>query len=178
MKRLYLFLWGICMVCLSAAAQNYMFKCLEVKDGLPNNQINSICKDSRGFLWFGTASGLARYDGYRFRTFRHDDSRTTSIPDNFVENIVEDSEGRLWMRIGETNYTFFDPVAETFENDMRGYMWNIGINGVPQEVMVDKEKTLWFYVPGVGCYRYRAGEKKPKGFFLQPEDYRKVTSPA
>lgn len=166
MKRLYLFLWGICMVCLSAAAQNYMFKCLEVKDGLPNNQINSICKDSRGFLWFGTASGLARYDGYRFRTFRHDDSRTTSIPDNFVENIVEDSEGRLWMRIGETNYTFFDPVAETFENDMRGYMWNIGINGVPQEVMVDKEKTLWFYVPGVGCYRYRAGEKKAEGLLF------------
>ncbi|WP_373728967.1 two-component regulator propeller domain-containing protein [Bacteroides heparinolyticus] len=166
MKRLYLFLWGICMVCLSAAAQNYMFKCLEVKDGLPNNQINSICKDSRGFLWFGTASGLARYDGYRFRTFRHDDSRTTSIPDNFVENIVEDSEGRLWMRIGETNYTFFDPVAETFENDMRGYMWNIGINGVPQGVMVDKEKTLWFYVPGVGCYRYRAGEKKAEGLLF------------
>ncbi len=166
MKRFYLFLLGICMVCLSALSQNYMFKCLEVKDGLPNNRINSICKDSHGFLWFGTASGLARYDGYQFRTFRHDDGRTTSIPDNFVENIVEDGEGHLWMRVGETNYTFFDPATEIFENDMRAYMRNIGIEGVPQEVIADREKNLWFYVPGMGCYRHRTGEKNARSLLF------------
>ncbi len=168
MKRFHIFLLGICIFIFPVMAQNHMFKRLEVKDGLPNNRINSICKDTRGFLWFCTASGLARYDGYHFRVFRHDDSRPASIPDNFVENIVEDYEGRLWMRVGEMNYTFFDPATETFENDMRTYMRNIGIDGMPQNVLVDRKKNLWFYIPGVGCYRYRKGEKEADAALCSP----------
>ncbi|MBP6347681.1 MAG: hypothetical protein KA315_04980, partial [Bacteroides sp.] len=58
MKRLQLLLLWVWMVCFSAASHDYMFKHLEVKDGLSNNQVNAIYKDSNGFMWFGTASGL------------------------------------------------------------------------------------------------------------------------
>ena len=44
-------------------ASEFMFKHLEVKDGLSNNQVLDIFKDSEGFMWFATASGLNRYDG-------------------------------------------------------------------------------------------------------------------
>jgi len=40
-------------------------------EGLPHNEINRIVKDSRGFLWFCTAEGLSRFDGYIFRNSRH-----------------------------------------------------------------------------------------------------------
>ena len=43
-------------------AQSYQFKHLEVSDGLSNNSVNTICKDRDGFMWFGTATGLNRYD--------------------------------------------------------------------------------------------------------------------
>ncbi len=47
-------------------AQSYLFKHLEVSDGLSNNSVNTIYKDRDGFMWFGTTTGLNRYDGYTF----------------------------------------------------------------------------------------------------------------
>ena len=38
-------------------------------DGLAHNNVNRIVKDSRGFLWFCTAEGLSRFDGYTFANF-------------------------------------------------------------------------------------------------------------
>ena len=77
-----------------------MFKHLEVKDGMPSNQINAIYKDSRRFYVVRHRCGLARYDGYRFKVFRSTDNGSASLPDNYIEKIVEDSEGRLWIRTG------------------------------------------------------------------------------
>ena len=60
MKRLILLIVSVVVACFSAFSHDFMFKHLEVKDGMPSNQINAIYKDSRGFMWFGTAAGLAR----------------------------------------------------------------------------------------------------------------------
>lgn len=38
-------------------------------DGLPGNEISGICQDPTGYLWVATWSGLARFDGARFRTY-------------------------------------------------------------------------------------------------------------
>ena len=59
----------LCFSCLMNAS-GFMFKHLEVKEGLSNNQILDIFKDSEGFMWFATASGLNRYDGDRMTLFR------------------------------------------------------------------------------------------------------------
>jgi len=93
MKRLILLIVSVVVACFSAFSHDFMFKHLEVKDGMPSNQINAIYKDSRGFMWFGTAAGLARYDGYRFKVFRSTDNGSASLPDNYIEKIVEDSYG-------------------------------------------------------------------------------------
>ena len=36
--------------------------------GLPSSRVLSLAQDATGYLWFGTDSGLARYDGTRFQT--------------------------------------------------------------------------------------------------------------
>lgn len=141
-------------------ANEYMFKHLEVRDGLPNNQINAIFKDSEGYMWFGTASGLARYDGYHFKIFHNYNTDKTSLPDNYIERIVEDGEGNLWVRTGENGYTIYNRESETFVRDIRSWMRNIGVNGTPRVVYVDRKKVLWFVVDGQGCFRYRPGEKR------------------
>ena len=159
MKRLILLIVSVVVACFSAFSHDFMFKHLEVKDGMPSNQINAIYKDSRGFMWFGTAAGLARYDGYRFKVFRSTDNGSASLPDNYIEKIVEDSEGRLWIRTGENGYVIYNWDTESFVCDVRSRMWDIGIDGTPRYVFVDKQKNTWFAIDGKGCYCYRPGEK-------------------
>lgn len=51
-----------------------IFSHLDVNDGLSENWIKCIYKDSKGFIWFGTNSGLNRFDGYKFEIFQKSDS--------------------------------------------------------------------------------------------------------
>lgn len=160
MRRLILLIVLFVVMCFSSVAHNFMFKHLEVRDGMPSNQINAIYKDSRGFMWFGTASGLTRYDGYRFKVFYSSDNDPTSLPDSYIEKIVEDGEGRLWIRTGENGYIIYNWDTENFVRDVSSLMWDIGIDGTPRHVFVDGQKNMWFAVDGKGCFRYRPGEKK------------------
>ena len=36
------------------------------QDGLPQNTVHSILQTREGYLWFGTFTGLVRFDGARF----------------------------------------------------------------------------------------------------------------
>lgn len=47
----------------SAANSDVRFRNIQTQDGLSNDDVNCVFKDSHGFMWFGTASGLNRYDG-------------------------------------------------------------------------------------------------------------------
>jgi len=42
-------------------SRNFNFAHLDINSGLSHNQVNGIFKDSRGFMWFGTMSGLNRF---------------------------------------------------------------------------------------------------------------------
>jgi signal transduction histidine kinase/ligand-binding sensor domain-containing protein/CheY-like chemotaxis protein len=62
-------------------------------DGLPGAVIHCVASDNQGFLWFGTNSGLARYDGESFRTYGPDEG----LGDLHIEAIHADEEGELWL---------------------------------------------------------------------------------
>lgn len=89
----------ITLLCFSSLmyASEFMFKHLEVKDGLSNNQVLDIFKDSEGFMWFATASGLNRYDGCQMTLFRSYNADPASLPDNYIKSIQEDYKGNLWI---------------------------------------------------------------------------------
>ena len=158
MKRLQLLLLWVWAICFSAAPHGYMFKHLEVKDGLSNNQVNSIYKDSNGFMWFGTASGLNRYDGYDIRIYRSQKDDGKSLPDSYIEDIQEDASGNLWIRTG-AGYAIYNSVSDAFDRNVEAWMWNVGLTGNPSFIYIDKEKTFWISIYGKGVYRYREGQK-------------------
>src|SRR5574343_165805 len=135
------------------AQDSYMFKHLDMKNGLSNSQVNYIFKDSKGFMWFGTASGLNRYDGYNYKIFRHKESIGHSIADNFVDLIQEDADGNLWIHTG-VGYVFFDSKKEVFVNNLAEIMKGFGINHIPSVVYIDEDKNFWFYVMNLGGFSY------------------------
>ena len=75
------------------SANEYMFKHLEVKDGLSSIQINHIFKDSEGYMWFSTSSGLNRYDGTGIEVFRSYDLEQGTFGDNYIY-VVQDAENK------------------------------------------------------------------------------------
>src|SRR5207237_8788900 len=62
-------------------------------DGLAHNVINKIVRDSRGILWFCTAEGLSRFDGYTFTNFGTDEG----LPHASVNDLLETRAGEYWV---------------------------------------------------------------------------------
>lgn len=88
----------------------YKFEYLTMEDGLSQSSVNCTIQDSTGFLWFGTQSGLNRYDGYEFRIFNHDPFDSNSITDNWIHVIVEAEPGVLWLGTWSEGLNRFDTV--------------------------------------------------------------------
>ena len=141
------------------SAQSYLFKHLEVSDGLSNNSVNTIYKDRDGFMWFGTTAGLNRYDGYTFKVYQHAEDEPGSLPDNYITDIVEMPDGRFWINTAR-GYVLFDKERDCFITDVTGFMKNLESWGVPEQVFVDREGNTWLSVAGEGCYCYKEGGKR------------------
>lgn len=54
--------------------ERMQFQRFGLEQGLPTLCIEDVVSDSRGFLWLATPIGLCRYDGFRSRIFRVDES--------------------------------------------------------------------------------------------------------
>ncbi|MBN1184287.1 MAG: response regulator [Bacteroidales bacterium] len=77
--------------------QDVVFSYYTIDQGLSQNMVDCILKDSRGFMWFGTWNGLNRFDGYDFVVYRNDNQDTSSIGDNFNYALIEDHFGNIWV---------------------------------------------------------------------------------
>lgn len=140
----------------SVSSQNekYTFSHLNVNHGLSNNQINTILKDSRGFMWIGTMTGLNRYDGYNVKIFRHDSEDSTSLNDTYINDIFEGPEGTLWVTT-RRGMNVYDPLTETFHKDgaillPKLKVWDYSFS----KIIKSSQGDFWFASPYSGLYRY------------------------
>jgi two-component sensor histidine kinase len=72
---------------------NYTFHNYTLKDGLAGNNVYCATQDKEGFIWFGTETGLSRFDGSHFKNYTVADG----LPDNEIINIFTDRKGRIWL---------------------------------------------------------------------------------
>lgn len=74
-------------------AQEPHFAHYTTEDGLPSNEVYETLQDDEGFLWIATDEGVARFDGYEFRSFTTRDG----LPENTVLDLFKDDKGRVWF---------------------------------------------------------------------------------
>ena len=77
--------------------QDVRFKRLSTVDGLSQTMVTSILQDDQGFIWFGTQYGLNRYDGYKFKVFKHDPGLPDSLSGVYVLALFKDRSGKIWI---------------------------------------------------------------------------------
>jgi signal transduction histidine kinase/ligand-binding sensor domain-containing protein len=73
------------------------FTAITTEQGLSSNIINCIAQDNNGFMWFGTAEGLNRYNGYTNKIFKKDLYDSTSLSDNIIYDIFIDNSNNSWI---------------------------------------------------------------------------------
>ena len=74
---------------------HYVLDTWSIQDGLPQISALSLAQDRTGYLWVGTQSGLARFDGVRFVTYTPED--VPALPGIWIRALLVDRRGRLWI---------------------------------------------------------------------------------
>ena len=77
--------------------QPIKFKHIKVEDGLSQSWVRCIHQDWQGFMWFGTADGLNKYDGYTITTYYNDINNKNNLNNSSILTIYEDKNNNLWI---------------------------------------------------------------------------------
>lgn len=79
--------------------QPYLIDVWQTEQGLPENTVNAIAQTPDGYLWCGTARGLARFDGVRFTVFNP--ANTPALGAGRIRQLLVDRRGTLWLTTSE-----------------------------------------------------------------------------
>jgi signal transduction histidine kinase/ligand-binding sensor domain-containing protein/AraC-like DNA-binding protein len=82
------------------------------KDGLPHNHIESVFRDSKGFLWIATYGGISKFDGHSFQNYTIFDT-VCPLLSNTVFAVFEDSRNNIWAGSNKRLY-LYDSISDCF----------------------------------------------------------------
>ncbi|MCQ2251941.1 MAG: response regulator [Bacteroidales bacterium] len=120
-------------------SSQFLYSYLTVENGLSNNFVDGIYKDSHGFVWISTmGGGLQRYDGYDL--LQINTRSNFRVKSNYVRKVCEDNFNRLWIAsergvdvMDLTTYSKSDDIddsandfntpARVIIKDSRGSIW-------------------------------------------------------
>ena len=149
MKLRFLTFWCFLAPLLTCTASNYFFRTVDVKNGLADNFIRNVVRDSHGYIWLSTINGVSRYDGYRFRNYMPMDFGGHS---NDVFSISETADSTLWMPCTGDLFTY-ERQSGTWKKDGQQRLARLGVKGTVQVLYVDDRHNLWVTTE-FGLYHY------------------------
>ena len=82
---------------------------------LSSTFVRCIYNDSRGFMSFGTATGLLRYDGTNLYRYAHSCGSTNAITDDRINAIVDEGNNNLWIGTAQ-GLVIYDRERDNFQN--------------------------------------------------------------
>ncbi|HEY2624851.1 MAG TPA: ATP-binding protein [Dyella sp.] len=85
-------------------------------EGLPSSSVYTVAQAPDGAMWFGTKSGIARYDGVGFKVFRHVAGEPQSLFNNGISALLFDRGGHLWAAGLEAGLNRYDERSDAFQH--------------------------------------------------------------
>ncbi len=115
---------------------------------LPSAVVTSLAEDPSGFVWIGTASGVVRHDGYRFRLY---DNRWDSAQGEisvFVRTLMAARDGTIWVGTDFMGMARYDAASDQIVPvDLSPEVPTpFSINALAE----DSEGRIWLATDGVG----------------------------
>jgi DNA-binding NtrC family response regulator/streptogramin lyase len=116
------------------------FHTFRATDGLGDDRVHAVAEDTDGCLWFGTGSGLVRYQDRSFAQVRAGDATDGGV----VYSLLVDRSGRLWCG-GEGTLTCHDGGVS------RSYTGRDGLPACRLTTLAqDDRDRLWLGTFGAG----------------------------
>ena len=162
---------------------NIQFDHITYDDGLVILPMTNI-QDHMGFIWFGTALGPIRYDGYEFRLFSPYDE-DAEVKGHYLQDICEDHDGNIWIaqhgngvskldrETGRFTHFCHDPddsatlstdVSGAFFLDSRDNLWVVSVElQIPPVSFLDRLDTKTGHIR-----RYRHDPENPNSVSDKP----------
>ncbi len=93
-------------------AQDYVvnkFSHISTSDQFSLNSVTCIAQDKKGLIWFGTATGLMRFDGNELKDINSKNNGLTAVTN--INDIQIDKAGKIWIG-ADKGLWIYDPVLD------------------------------------------------------------------
>jgi len=138
-------------------------------EGLPHSNVRAVVQDKLGFVWFGTADGLSRYDGTRMRVFRPVEHDPASLSSAYVTALSMDVTGKVWVGT-EGGVSVYDPALDAFtrfvKDPAKGGLSSDGVTAIAR----DHKDRMWLAMSGGGLNRFEPDTKTFVEYTAKPLD--------
>lgn len=130
-----LFIYVLVAYSLDAQNESIRIENFFYKDGLKTSGVNSVYKDSKGFLWLCTKNGLFRHDGYSFKNINAIASGNLKYE---TYSILQDKYDNFWIGTAGKGVVYY--------NTRSGRVFNLklsqGNNSKVNQIFFFQEK-IW-----------------------------------
>lgn len=130
-------------------------KRVTIQDGLPSNVVSDMQQDQKGFLWFSTHNGLARYDGNVVTAYLDKDSTGVSAFIGRTKKALEDvTYKKLWVYSSSERLTCLNMV----DGEVEKYCQEVEkLHFTKWKLVCDGMFWLWGAKDGAMLVDYRSG---------------------
>src|SRR5882724_411796 len=149
-------------------ANDIRFSHLSGFQGLSQRRVTNVLQDRQGFMWFGTQYGLNRYDGYRFKVFKHESEDPGSLADVSVYALLLDHLGTMWVASGVI-LDKFDAGTERFTHYSIDPAPSPDLANTIRHISEDSQGALWLSTSR-GLYRFNRDTGSAVRFHHDPND--------
>ena len=141
---------------------------LNVADGAPGSYVKAFVEDKHGFIWVGSWSGLARFDGSKFDKIIRLPSDSTFLPSNYITALLLDGDS-LWIGT-QKGLCILNLTQRTFSN----HALSTDVPGVSNEerdrnfinsIYKDRQGNIWIVAYYEGFIKW---ERKTGKFLHYP----------
>ena len=146
--------------CLAETYPSLRFERPIIDGEIFNKRVTCGLQSQSGFIWFCTDNGLARYDGYTLKYFRHDPNNINSISSNKLSSILEDKAGNIWIGTDSKGINKFNLESESFSR----YLTNVDSISKVLDLFQDSAGFIWISTWTNGLIKFDPDSKDIKQY--------------
>ena len=136
----------------------------QTEEGLADNSVAGVVQTADGYLWVGTPTGLARFDGLRFEDISL--TNVIPLPNHGIITMLRGRHDTLWLAMDR------GAVVRLSGATSRAYIKDLP-NYIPYNLAEDGEGGLWIAYRDGSVYRIQGDQVRPvtaaEGFPAGPD---------